>query len=687
MSTTDLVFGTQYYRPPFPNRETWSSDLNLIADSGMNTVKLWAVWSWIERSNGAYYFDDLDELIELCGAKGLQTVINLVPEGAPYWLERLHPDARYKAENGLELGFSGAANLPSGGWPGVCRDKPAVEVLANRFLAEVAHRYAGDGALIAFDVWNEPHIDPAFDYPNNIFCYCDHSLQKFLHWLKSRYGSLEELNRFWHRAYSTWEDVNAPTRFGTYPDMIDWRLFWLENHAGWLESRVRAVKAVAPDKVAMTHVPFSGYLGGTGKGGLGQTLTDEFLLAQKVERFGLTSFPKWLMGNDFVQHLMNIELVAAAAAGKEFWQSELQSGGGLWGAFGSPVATPDEIRLWNWGALAGGAKGVLYWQWKPEPSGLEAPGFGLTSIDGGPSRRTEAACDVANRARADKVLAGATPLLPVNGIYVSRHSAIFTYAANRGDALYAEALYGAYRKFFDERVPVRFLHGDAIETAFIQGLLTLYVPAALSLSMQEEDGLILFARMGGTLILEACAGLFDETGLLRSDSRLLGDLVGLKLDGVDCCEKIEVRWNDLPGEKFIGVLQRQLVSVCADGVDVLARFSDGEPAVCKRAAGKGTVIWVGTFCASAPRNAAGEVSPVTRWACKQGYAEISQLCAPEGTFVRLHRSLDDQILAVAVNFNHRPIEVNIGGLPQDDGSDPPRKIVQSPARDGVSFLI
>jgi hypothetical protein len=85
------------------------------------------------------------------------------------------------------------------------------------------------------------------------------------------------------------------------------------------------------------------------------------------------------------------------------------------------------------------------------------------------------------------------------------------------------------------------LHGDAVETAFFQGLLTLYLPAALSLSMQEEDGLILFARMRGTLIFDACAGLFDETGLLRSDSRLLGDLVGLKLDGVDCCEKIEVR--------------------------------------------------------------------------------------------------------------------------------------------------
>ena len=39
MSASDLVFGTQYYRPPFPNREAWNRDLNLIAASGMNTVK------------------------------------------------------------------------------------------------------------------------------------------------------------------------------------------------------------------------------------------------------------------------------------------------------------------------------------------------------------------------------------------------------------------------------------------------------------------------------------------------------------------------------------------------------------------------------------------------------------------------------------------------------------------------
>ena len=217
----------------------------------------------------------------------------------------------------------------------------------------------------------------------------------------------------------------------------------------------------------MTHVPFSGYLGGTGKGGLGQTLADEFLLAPKVEKFGLTSFPKWLMGNDFVQHLMNVELVAAAAAGKEFWQSELQSGGGLWGAFGSTVATPEEIRLWNWGALAGGAKGILYWQWKPEPSGLEAPGFGLTTIERrafSPGQKLRGKSRL--RARYKVLSPGPLLLLPLNGIYVSRHSAIFSFAANRADSLYADALYGAYRRFFDERMPGSLLARRPIGTRF-----------------------------------------------------------------------------------------------------------------------------------------------------------------------------------------------------------------------------
>jgi beta-galactosidase GanA len=668
-----MIFGTQYYRPPFPRRELWDKDLGKILAAGMNTVKIWSVWSWTERAKGVFYFDDLDEVIELCGRKGLQVVVNLVLEGAPYWVQREHPDARYKTNDGYALELSGAANLPSGGWPGLCRDKPEVEQLADRFLATTAKRYAGVLHIIALDVWNEPHIDPSFDYPNKIFCYCDHSLEKFTDWLKLKYRALDVLNEKWHRGYAVWEDVTAPTRFGTYPDMIDWRLFWLENHANWLASRVEAVKRVAPAHTVMTHVPFSGYLGSEKKGDLGQTLTDEFLLASKVEKFGLTSFPKWLMDNDFVQHAMNVELVAAASKEKEFWQSELQSGGGLWGLRGSDVATAEEIRLWNWTAFAAGAKGILYWQWRPEPSGLEAPGFGLTTIDGEFSERTEAAAEVAMKVSSDGRLSAARRLLPVNGIYVSRYSALLAFAASRADELYAKALYGAYRAFFEQNVPVRFVHADDLAQARGEGLETLFLPFALSISEQEEEVLARFVEKGGTLVSEACPGLYDERGVLKHSAKLLSRVLGLGQQAVERVENVELVWKSGQARSvdssFFGKLYRHTVSRLEPGVEVLACFTDGRPAVCRRPFGKGVGIWIGTFLSMTVEADPDfhSMSAITRWAIGGGYREVTAIKASEPLLVRAHRTSGNQLLCVAVNYAHEKANLKVQYL--DSSSD------------------
>ena len=91
-----IIYGTQYYRPPYPNAKDWETDLRKIKQCHFNTVKLWAVWSWIERKEGEFYFDDLDRLVDLCETIGLNVVFNTIVEGLPYWVSRTHADAGRK---------------------------------------------------------------------------------------------------------------------------------------------------------------------------------------------------------------------------------------------------------------------------------------------------------------------------------------------------------------------------------------------------------------------------------------------------------------------------------------------------------------------------------------------------------------------------------------------------------------
>ena len=82
-SLGSIVIGGQYYRPPNPPRSDWERDLQLMANSGMNTVKLWACWSWMNPEHDRFDFEDLDALTEIAGLVGLKVVLNLILEVRP----------------------------------------------------------------------------------------------------------------------------------------------------------------------------------------------------------------------------------------------------------------------------------------------------------------------------------------------------------------------------------------------------------------------------------------------------------------------------------------------------------------------------------------------------------------------------------------------------------------------------
>lgn len=597
-----MIFGTQYYRPPFPAKEHWANDMASMRRHGFNTVKIWAVWNWIETAPGQFDFSKMQGLRAAAQREGLKVVVNTIPEGAPSWVIQGNEDAFYRTARGEVIGFGGPANLPSAGWPGLCADKPEAARLVERFVEAVAADCRNDPNVLAIDIWNEPHLEPMFDYRSELLCYCDHSKAQFRAWLQARYGDLTTLNSTWFRRYASWDEVEPPPRFGTWTDMIDWRRFCVDNLARQLRGRVAAARRGAPDIPVQTHVAYSAVLGNKLAGGLGNELGDEFSLAKEVDIFGLSSFPKWLQQGTELQrtehvfvHLAHAEMVAEASRGKTFYQVELQGGGGKAGLLGGAVPNERDITIWNYNLVAAGGKGVLYWQWAAEPAGLESPGFGLVRFDGSPTERSMAAARCAAEL-ADPRLDKARRVLPVNGIYVSRKSQLLCFAADRREDLYAGSLAGAYRAAYKAGLPVRFVHEDHLDNLAGEGLQVLYVPMALSLDGSELAGMRRFVESGGLLIGEAAFGLYDSSGLLDESTTALGNLFGLEHREIDARADGDPLLRTDAG--FLGTLYRHLVAVL-DGTTVLSRFSDGYPALTSRSLGRGRAVFAASFAALA----------------------------------------------------------------------------------------
>lgn len=584
-----IAIGAQYYRPPNPPREDWARDLARMGAAGMNTVKLWACWSWMEPRPGEYDFADLDELMELAQAAGLRVVINTIIENAPYWLEAAHPEARYRDSEDRVIHLTAAMNTPGGGWPGLCFDNASVWEAAARFLDALVARYDAHPALEAWDVWNEPHLEPASYFPERLYCYCDASLTAFRQRLRNRHGSLESLNAAWERRYSDWNQVDPPRIFEAVPDMLDWREFWFDNLASWLRRRVEVVRARArAGRTVMTHVALSGFTGQ-----LATHTLDEFTLTRDVDVYGTSSFPTWLMDDDHVEHLMNLETARDAASGKPFWQAELQGGRGRRaGASSTGQPDPAVVALWMWNALATGATGVVFWQWRSELLGPESPGYGLTTPDGSLTGRVTAVTSMAATARRPELLDRTSEPGRV-GLLLSRASALHAYATDRGMQLYTRAAMGGYRLLVDADLPVTVLHEDAVAAGGVPAHVEVVLWPMPAVSSDALAGsLTAFVAGGGRLIAESGPGEYQPSGRRRAvvpggGLRQLFGAVERETTSLPG-ESVEIAGGSLP-------FAWQRSELLTDTARPVAWFGDGAVAAVETRSGSGSAVLLAGF--------------------------------------------------------------------------------------------
>lgn len=505
----EFIYGTEFFRPPNPPRALRHEMLKAIAEEyKFNIIRIYCSWVYLNPVQGKFDFTEIEEVLNDCDQLGLKVLMGAVIEEAPYWLEAAHPESRFVDALGAPQRLQTASINMSGGWPSLCMDWAPVRDASESFLLELAKTVSKHASVYAYDVWNEPHLEPSGGHEFNsstdqrLYCYCEKTIASFQNWLKQRYGTLEKLSEAWVRRYPSWDVIDPPRGPGSYVDWVDWRRFMIERSTEEMRFRVKTLRSVDTHTILESHVFSQAAILP-----LALQAINPWRLAELMENWGLSDFPRW-QGSPTYFGAAQIELTRAAAAGKPFWITELQGGHGSNGIRRSRQMRPRDIRLWNWMLVAMGGKGIIYWCYLTEATGTESTGFGLVERDGSASERVfEAAQDHKLIQAQWEIIKDYTPN-PEVAILVDVDNALLTFAMSGNEDASTQSFAGYYKALWNSDVLVDFIEPQGLLNSEKYKLVI--VPWHLIGKKETCDRLRQFVEAGGTLVLETGFASYDE---------------------------------------------------------------------------------------------------------------------------------------------------------------------------------
>jgi beta-galactosidase len=586
----------------------WGKNLDQIKAVGFNTVKCWVDWATAEPKPGQFDFRNLDLLQRLAQERGLRVIVQIYTDSAPDWVGQRYPDARFVDRSGAVINSQAA--------PGYCIDDEAVRNEVVKFIEALSQDANRDRALYGWDVWSEPHLVnwAGFDYLKNPeFCYCSYTQARFRKWLQAKYQTLGALNKAWYRGFTSWDDVTPP-RFSTilsFTDYLDWRAFITAKLAADLKTRVDAVRSADHLHAITSHAAVPGLFTDP-RDGYGEP--DDFLMADNADFFGMSLYPKHAASRSpwSFEHLaagLDFSRSAGHSFGKGFWIGELQAGQGVTGMrIAQPVTSHDEA-YWMWQVISHGAREIAVYAWYPMNAGYESNGYGLINLDGTLTPRArEAGATARAIAQSAASIDKGQPAPAEVAILYNRLSYMVggtePSLSTLGNAE-RDSLEGLHRAFLEAQIPVDFVSAQDVIVGRVKAYKILFLPYAVMISQQVAEGVKRYVEQGGTAVAGARLAWNNARGFASDvvPGFGLAQVFGARekiIRPVEAARLLMESSPNLPGMKTGEAVrgdsfEEELEPL--DGAQVLARFSNRQPAMVEKSFGKGKAILAGTFLA------------------------------------------------------------------------------------------
>jgi beta-galactosidase len=345
-------YGGDYNPEQWPE-EVWDEDVRLMNRAGV-TLATVGVFSWarLEPREGEYDFAWLDEVLEKLHTGGVRVDLATATASPPPWLSRTYPETLPVTADGVRLS--------PGSRQAYCPSSPVYRAAAARLVRALAERYGKHPALVLWHINNEYGCHVAR-------CYCDESAAAFRRWLQERYGDVDGLNAawgtaFWSQRYDSFDEILPPRATPAYPNptqQLDFDRFSSDELLACFLAEKAVLREVTPDVPVTTN--FMGVFRGA----------DYWRWAPHVDVVSDDLYPDPADPDAARTAAMARDLMRSLGRGRPWLLMEQAANAANMRPRNAPKA-PGQMRALSYQAVARGADGILFFQWRQSRVGAEA---------------------------------------------------------------------------------------------------------------------------------------------------------------------------------------------------------------------------------------------------------------------------------------------------------------------------
>ncbi len=564
-----LFVGT-CYQPIDRTPEQIDRDIAIMKHAGFNVVRMGDLsWDSFEPEQGKFDFEWFDPIMDKMQANGIRVILDIPGLPAPIWLHRAHPGVDIVSENGTRLPPA-ERYMDNISDPNYVRE---VGILADTLMK----RYAHHPAVIAVGYDNE--------IGNGFMSYSEADRQRFIGWLKKKYGTIEELNKVWatqrwSRRLKSFDDVDLPLANGPGPSER-----YLDLHRYWSDVTVARLEDLdAIRRRNMPEVPSISNLWDTAS----RRGFDYLATYRSYVSFGAEG----LYPGDPVSGAFGA-LMTKGALATPIWFNEFTAGGG--GYYG----TPGRSRMYAYLGLMMGSQGTLAWTFNSHLGGEEQALFGLVDHDGTPSWKVDEFAHIASEFKRLSKLGFPHYTHPEVAIAYSFDSFIDSNPNGPSNTTrqyfkpsYTEQVQGAFEPLFRANIDTAIIN---IGHDSLSPYKMVIVPADYVMDAASANALRAYVSSGGTVLMTAFSAKVDEHGQwfdMPLPGRL-GDVFGLKTNAFYDAAALSYQL----GSDSIETKVHRYEVLEPSTAKVIARFTntaDHSPAVTINKFGKGNAIYLAT---------------------------------------------------------------------------------------------